>query len=401
MIQIFKMAYRALERNRRRSIFSAMAVALALMVLILSSSFLRAEFEDSLALSIRLQSGHIQVRSLDYNENKTSLKWNTLLENPDQLSASIASMEQVRVATPRLYASGFLSIKKKSVGARIFGVDPLSEANAPYRDGLISGEWLTPEDRTGILIGKPSAEKLGLKAGDQISLSVNTSNGDIDEQLFTIRGIYSTDTNSFDNLVIFMPLAKLQAIVRAENHASAIFILLKDINQTDAVVAKLPTNFKILTYTQMNDMMVQVETMAKSYMVFMYLIVLAIAATVIVNTLIMSVFERTREIGIMSAIGMRSGRIMAIFLAETSLIAAGGILIGVVLGVIAVSNFSFYVGNFGMTGVTIGNTIHAKLNFMDVINMSIMTFVTTVLAGLYPSLLAARLEPVQALRAEK
>jgi len=147
--------------------------------------------------------------------------------------------------------------------------------------------------------------------------------------------------------------------------------------------------------------LVQLETTANSYMVFMYLIVLAISATVIINTLIMSVFERTREIGILAAIGMKGRRIMAMFLAETSLIAVGGILIGLVLGVFVVSNFSIYIGNMGLTGITIGNTIHAKLNMNDSVNLSIMTFVVTVLAGLYPSILAARLEPVEALRAEK
>ena len=111
---------------------------------------------------------------------------------------------------------------------RIIGIDPASEANAPYRDGMVSGEFLTADDREGILIGQPLADKLGLKTGDPVNLLVNTSNGDVDEQPFTIRGIYSTHTPGFDESTVFMPLAKAQAITQTENHASTIFILLKN-----------------------------------------------------------------------------------------------------------------------------------------------------------------------------
>ena len=89
----------------------------------------------------------------------------------------------------------------------------------------------------GLLIGKPAADKLHLKVGDHVNLSVNTSNGDVDEQTFTVRGIYSTDTYGFDNGTIFLPLAKAQAITQTENHASTIFVLLKDTADTDSVVA--------------------------------------------------------------------------------------------------------------------------------------------------------------------
>jgi ABC-type lipoprotein release transport system permease subunit len=122
------------------------------------------------------------VRAKSYDEIKTSLKWADLIENPGEISAQIASLELVKAATPRLFASGIASVRDVSAGVRIYGIDPLSEANAPYRDGLVSGEFLNPDDREGILIGKPLAD-VGLNVGDQPSLLVNTSNGDIAEQL--------------------------------------------------------------------------------------------------------------------------------------------------------------------------------------------------------------------------
>ncbi len=254
-------------------------------------------------------------------------------------------------------------------------------------------------------MGQTLADKLRLKAGDQVNLSVNTSNGDVVEQLFTIRGVYSTQTGGFDGFTIFLPLAKAQAITQTENYASTIFVLLKDSTQTDAVVVALQSpDYQVLSWQTMNQMIVEVETMANSYISFMYLIVLAITASVIINTLIMSVYERTREIGILSAIGMKGRRIMALFLAESSLLAVGGVIMGLILGGLAVAYFTKYgfsIENMGITGMLIGNTIYAQLTLQDTISLTIMAFVVTLLAGLYPAVMASRMEPVEALRAEK
>jgi ABC-type lipoprotein release transport system permease subunit len=405
MIQLFKMAFRDLGRNRRRSFFSALAVGMGLAMLLLLASFIKGEYGAAIESSIRLQSGHLQVRAKSYDESKTSLKWEDLIENPDQVAAQIASLNPVQVATPRLFASGFVSTGNESAGVRIFGIDPLSEANAPYREGLVSGDFLTPDDREGVLIGRRLADNLGLSVGDQINLSVNTSNGDVDEQPFTVRGIYSTQTGGFDGITVFLPLAKAQAITQAENRASTIFVLLKDSAQTDAVVSALQgPNYQVLTWAKMNELIVQTEDLASGYMSIFYLIVLGITATVIINTLIMSVFERTREIGVLSALGMKGRRIMAMFLAESSLLAVGGIILGLILGGLVVAYFTkygFFIGNFGVTGILIGDTIYTRLTLKDTVTLTIMAFVVTLLAGLYPAMMASRMEPVEALRAEK
>ena len=405
MIQLFRMALRDLGRNRRRSFFSALALGIGLALLLLLASFINGEMGSAIDLGIQLQSGHLQVRAKTYDENKSSLKWEDLVENPDQIAAQIASLEPVEVATPRLFASGIAVVGDQSAGVRVFGIDPPSEANAPYREGLMNGEFLTPDDREGILIGQPLAEKLDLKVGNKINLSVNTSNGDVSEQPFTIRGIYSTRTNAFDSITVLLPLAKAQAISSAENHASTIFVLLKDKAQTEAVANALQTsNYDVVTWNEMNEFIIQYEDLANQYISILYLIVLAITATVVINTLIMSVFERTREIGILSAIGMKGRRIMAMFMAETTLLAIGGILVGLVLGILVVYFFSkngFYIGNMGITGFLMSDTIYTKLAVDDAVNLTFMAFIITLLAGLYPALLASRMEPVEALRAEK
>ena len=406
MLQILKMAFRDLGRNRRRSFFSALAVGGGLALLILMASVVEGEMGGALENTIRLQSGHIQIRAATYNENKSSLKWEDLVANPDEIAAKIAAFDQVEAATPRLYASGFLSSGTQSAGAKITGIDPLSPASDPYREGLISGQYLSPDDRDAVLIGKPMAEKLNLDVGDNVGLSLNTADGTVQEQTFIVKGIYTTNTFGFDSTTVFLPLAKAQAMTQTENHASTIFVLLKDTLMTDTVAPALSvsSNLQIKTWKDLNSLFVEWEAMAQSYIGFLYMIILAISVSVIINTLIMSVYERTREIGILSAIGMRGNRIMMLFLAESSLLAIGGVILGLIIGVLATVYFNvngFYVGNMGLSGIAITDTVYAKLTTENLINLTIMTFVATILAGLYPAIMASRMQPVEALRAEK
>src|SRR5690606_20139866 len=137
---------------------------------------------DSMELSIRLQSGHLQVRSKTFDQDKNSLAHEDLVAAPEQLVAQITALEPVRTATPRLFASGIVTAGEETAGVSILGIDPASEANAPYSGGLIDGSFLTAGDREGVLMGKSLAEKMNLHAGDQILLLVNTANGDVDEQ---------------------------------------------------------------------------------------------------------------------------------------------------------------------------------------------------------------------------
>lgn len=404
MFQLFKMAFRDLGRNKRRSILSALAVSVGMGLLLLMSSVIVGEMRGALKNTIQLHSGHLQIRSLTYDENKISLKWDDLIENPQALIDSVtAQVPQVMAATPRLVASGIVTRGENSHGVQVIGFDPASEANQVYRQGVIGGDFLTPDDREGILVGQPLADKLGLAVGEQVNVLVNTSNGAVDEQLFTIRGIYTTNTFGYDESTIFMPLAKAQTITGAEDRASLIFIMLDDREQADAVAAAMKTpNYTVVTWREMNAFIVQFEDFANAYMTIFYLIVLGITATVVSNTLVMSVYERTREIGILAAIGMKGRRILAQFLAEAALIATGGVIGGLILGGALSYYFGLYgvpldIGKFGLTGILINNRIYTQLTLGNVIYLTTVTYIVTLIASFAPARMASRMEPVEAL----
>lgn len=404
MTQLFKMAFRNLGRNRRRSLLSALAVSLGLTLLILMASVLTGEIQATLRNTIRLQTGHLQVRAASYDENKVSLDWKNLVAEPGAVAAQIETLPQVQTATPRLIASGIVTIGEQSRGVQVVGIDPASSANEPIQQGLVAGQFLQPDDREGVLIGKPLADKLKLGLGDQINLLVNLSNGGVDQQLFTIRGIYTTNTTAFDENTVFLPLPKAQTFTGAQDHASQIFILLHDRDQADAVAAAIQSpSYQVLTWRKMNELVVQLEDFANAYMIILYLIVLGITATVVTNTLVMSVYERTREVGVLSAIGMRSRSIMLEFLFEAVLLATGGLIGGMLLGSLVVTYFAtygIYIGNYGISGMLLGDAIYPILTLRNVVTLGVVTYVITLAGSLYPAVMASRMEPVEALHAQ-
>ena len=160
------------------------------------------------------------------------------------------------------------------------------------------------------------------------------------------------------------------------------------------------TGYKVKTWREMNELLVLINDFAGAYIVFINLIVLGVTATVIINTLLMSVFERTREIGILSAIGMKGRQITALFLAEAFLLAVGGTILGLLVGWALSAYFGqvgIYFGDLGITGIVFEDRIYAYLTLADAVNLTITTFIITLLASLYPARMASRMEPVEAL----
>jgi ABC-type lipoprotein release transport system permease subunit len=283
---------------------------------------------------------------------------------------------------------------------QILGVEPDSAANDPYRH-LVSGSFITADDREGILIGLPLAESLNLNAGDKLTLLVNTSDGGVDEQAFIVRGIFTTGTTGWDKGIVLLPIAKLQTFANAPGRASIIFILLNDREQTEAVAAAIHGNYQVKTWQELNELLVLLNDFSNAYIWILSFIVLGVTATVIVNTLLMSVFERMREIGILSAIGMKGRQIIALFIAEASLLAVMGISVGSLVGWAISAYFAkvgIYFGDLGMSAdMMLEDRIYTYLTLDSALQLILISFVITVLASLYPARMAARMEPVDAL----
>ena len=404
MNYILKMSLRNLARNKRRSALSAIAIAIGTALLLFMSATIRGEMRGALDLTINLRTGHLQIHTEDYKDENMSLKRVDMIEAPLEISNQIEEIAQVKAASPRLNASGIVAFKNETIGVQIIGIDPPSAANAIYREGLVKGDFLSADDREGVLIGLPLAESLDLGPGDSIDLIVNTSEGDTDEQRFTIRGVYTTDTPGYDKATIFMPLEKAQTISRTENYASMIYILLHEMDDTAAVKEAIQApGYIVEDWEELNKLIIIVEQLSNAMMIFFNLMVLGVTSTVIMNTLLMAVFERTREMGILGALGMKSRQVKALFLTEATLLAIGGVIIGLAIGVplvIYYAQVGFFLGDMGISANSsfmFGNSIYPYPTVGDAVSVSIAALLVTILSGYYPASQASKLEPVEAL----
>ena len=406
MFKLWKLAARDLGRNKRRSALTLSAVGLGLGLLVLTSGLYAGSIWGTIENNIRVRSGHVQVREESYDEDKMSLKWEDLLDEPETLAARARTLPKVRSAAPVVWATGILATAEESVGVRVTGIDLRSEMATPFREGLVSGEFLTPEDRGGVLVGRRLAESMGLAAGDDVSILVNTSDDLPDEAVFTIRGLYDTGTPTYDESTVFLPLAKAQTFTRAGDGASSVIVLLDEKEDADGVAALLRGPYvEVLTWLDLNQVILQAVEMSMGVTYVMYMVVLAVVAVVIANTLLMSVFERTREMGILAALGMKGRQILAMFVMEAAILAVLGIILGLILGSAGV----YYLATVGLkigetagaasAEVAYGEVIYGRFAPGEMVQLSLACLAITLLASLYPAWFAARLEPIDALRA--
>lgn len=274
---------------------------------------------------------------------------------------------------------------------------------APIRQGLVAGAFLTPDDRSGILLGKRLADDLGITVGDTVSLTVIDASGQPSEAIFTLRGVFESGVAIYDEAAAMMPLARAQTLAGTGDRASVVFILLDNQDTADSVAAALSSpTVTALTWKELNAFFIDTMQTAMSFYIILDGIVMLIVAVIVANTLLMAVFERIREMGILAALGMKGRQIMQMMLIEAAILSFFGIFFGVVIGiggVMLLAQNGIPLGESATVASTIalGNVMRARLVPETIFWLSVWTLIVALLASLYPAWFAARLEPVKAL----
>ncbi len=400
------MAYRDLARNSRRSLFTALAVALGLVVVMAFASLLDGMLESMLADNIRLSSGHLQVRNESYESNDASLKSRDLLQDAEEMAAQVEALTEVQSAAPVLWIGGLLSTAQESTGIQIVGIRPDDEFHTPVREGIVAGEYITSDDRGRVLVGRLLAEQMGIGVGQRISLAASDANGVGQEAIFTVAGLVDTGYPSIDHHRVILPLGQAQAFSDVGNRFSSLILTLKD-PETFATVATAVQgpDTQVVTWRDLNALILESVENGMIFYYVMYGIVFLAVAVLIANTLLMSVFARAREIGILSALGMKGRQVLLLFLLEGVLIGLFGIILGWILGLGVVSYITFVGFTLPVETVTMvegmafGTTLKGGFAFGQFIILSLLLLAVVSLVSLFPAWYAARMEPVDALHA--
>lgn len=397
-------AYRDLVRNGRRSTLTALAVALGLVVVFAFASLIDGMLETMVADNIRLSSGHLQIRNENYDASKESLKSQDLLEKGDEWAAQAESLAEVQSAAPVLWSGGLLSTAGESIGIQIVGIDPEDAFHTPIRDGIAAGEYLSADDRGQILVGRILADQMGIIVGQRVSVATSDANGLGQEGIFTVAGLVDTGFPSIDQHRILMPMAQAQAFSGVGDRFSSLVLILDDQEDTALVAGKVQVpETQIVTWEELNSLILESVGTGMIFYYILYGIVFLAVAVIIANTLLMSVFARAREIGILASLGMRGRQILSLFLVEGILLAIFGIALGWVLGMGVVA-YMTYVG-FSIPaetatmveGMAFGSTIKGRFALDQFIILSLLLLAIVSLVSLYPAWYASKMEPVEAI----
>jgi ABC-type lipoprotein release transport system permease subunit len=398
------LAWRDLGRNRRRTLLTLTAVALGLALMIFMDGMITGIVADTLRNAIRLQTGHVQVRAEDYEDGRLSLRWPELVTNPGAVAERARALPHVVAASPVLWAAGLLTTRDEATSLQVVGLDPASPVFAPLAGAVTAGEFAADEDRDGLLIGQRLAANLGLDVGQRVGLDIVDGEGRLRNGTFTVRGLFATGIPSYDEGSVFLPLSRAQAFAGVGERASAVVMTLDSQDEAPAVAAALAEpGRKVLTWRELNEfLLVGYVSLAQTFYWILYGVVILIVAVVLANSLLMTVFERIRELGILAALGMRRRQIVAMVLVEAAVLGLMGIAVGLLLGLAVV----LYVGQVGIgigdasstvQGFALGTRMYTHVSPVGMASLSAWTLAVIVLVSLYPAVFAARLEPADAL----
>lgn len=398
------MAYRSVVRNGRRSALTALAVALGLVVVMLMAGLIEGMVANSLADNIRVSTGHLQIRNINYDVDKASLLAKDLLRDGEALALEAEALNGVESAAPVLWTGGLLSTPSESIGIEVVGINPEDAFHAPIREGIVGGEYLNSDDRGRILVGKVLADQMELTVGQRVSLATSNASGAGQEGIFTVAGLVDTGFPGIDQNRVILPLAQAQSFSGVGDRVSGLILVLQDQEQAENMAAQFRgQDMQVETWRDLNGILLDSVEAGLVFYYVIYIIVFLTVAVIIANTLLMSVFERTREIGILASLGMSGGQIMTLVLFEAIILAVFGVLVGLVLGMGAVSylavvGISLPVETASMIeGMAIGTTMKGGYAPEQFVILSLLLLAVVALVSLYPAWYASRLEPVEAL----
>jgi ABC-type lipoprotein release transport system permease subunit len=405
---IWSIAWRNIWRNKLRSLVVILAVALGLFGTLFMLALSNGMVVQKVDAAINLEISQIQIHHPDFLQDN-SLRF--YMADAGTMLARVRSVPGVKAVTSRIKAMAMASTAANASGVIVNGIDPLTEKDVTLiHTCLIEGHYFEEPSRTPqALISKKLASELKASIGSRLVLTIQGSEGALVYGLFRVSGIYKTSNVMFDEPNIFVmkdDLAGLAGFNPA--NASEIAIMVSDIDATETVAEVLRSEFpglSIHTWKELEPMLLALSSMMHQMAYILLLIILAAMAFAIVNTMLMVILERSRELGMLLAVGMNRRRVFWMIVLETVLLTLTGTLAGLAVSITTITltsrngiNFSAWAEGFEAFGYN--SLVYPSLYWHFYATMTLMAIVTAVLSALYPARKALRFNPAAAIREE-
>ncbi|MGO8759181.1 MAG: ABC transporter permease [Terracidiphilus sp.] len=406
MSKFLLLAFRNVFRNRRRTLMTLLMVGGGVAGLLLAGGYFAFMTDGLRESTIRNGLGHIQIFSAEHFKRDEVRVLDTGIDNWQQVAATVASAEHVRGVAPRIEFYGMVSNGQKSSIYMGSAVDPVAERSLGFSANLVSGHDLDAQPGADVqaLIGTGLAKSMNVKVGDGLTLLAVTSDGALNGIDVQIAGIVQSGVAEMDARYIRIPLGAAQRLLQSDRVTNLVVGLDATAN-TDRAYAeltpllnRLPQQMEMKKWIDLATYYKQVRNLFDGIFLFMGVIVFFMVLMSSVNTLLMSMFERTREIGTMLAMGTPNVWIVGLFMAEAALLG----LLGAAIGVAGGNLLGLLVNalNFRMPpppGYTVGILFHVLRVPGVMVGSSILVTVSLVLASILPAIRASRLRITEAL----
>ncbi len=405
---IFAIAWRNVWRNKVRSLIMIVAIALGLFAGVFTMAFMQGAVNERIESATKSELAHLQIHAPHFLENNET---DLYIKDAPSLAQQIENIKGVEAVSSRLVAEPFIMAAHGTGGGKLLGIDPDNEKRVTdIYEHLTEGTYLEKTSRMPpILIGEKLAKKLKLKPGSKVNVQMVDLNGDLSSKGFRVSGIYKTSNTGYDELHMFVRYEDLQKQLGIEvNAAHELAVIIKngdDASLFKSEIQNIAGNNDVQTWKELSPEMALLTDSMDQYMYIFILIILLGLCFGIINTMLMAVLERTKEIGMLMAIGMNKRRIFNMIILESVMLTLTGGVLGIIIGSgitkifekrpIDVSMFAEGLEKYGYA-----TEIYTSLQPHTIFVITFLVILTGLISAIYPARKALKLNPAEATRSE-
>jgi putative ABC transport system permease protein len=413
---LLQLAWRNLWRNRRRTFITMAAIAFGYAMLLFVACLMAGLRWQMIQNGTCLVMSQIQIHAPGYYPNRSLQKTLGGRKGTDvsALLASISADRRVSAVAPRVYGYALLSAAHRSAGVELMGVVPDQEPKiTTLNTQLVKGSYLTAQVPKGVVIGDKLASTIGIEMNSEIVLLTQAADGSMGNDVYTVVGILHTGLDAVDRGLVLMTLSSLQDLLHlAPARIHEVGIKLTHINAATSVAAALEGQLgktlpvRVMAWPELAPELANYVQFNHGVTVVLFFIFFLVAVIGVMNTMLMAVYERTREFGMLMAVGMRPSQVIRLILTEAAGLGVASLVVGAALGFPLLWYLQVHGLDLGgatggvvsVAGVVVGHLWYGRQDFPAYSQAAVGLAATALVSALYPAWRAAQLRPTEAMR---